>query len=149
MKDATGVQDIIIIIQTVSLKKGMKVLPEWLWGGGSRAGVQERVKQQLAFSFAAISTDHISLRGESFSNSTLGGERGKRGAFIPCHSERTLKTYLLCCFLQGVCYRVLISATIYWLLDGEKKLPEPGQSLPPLNPEFHIKLYCSLSPFCL
>lgn len=46
---------------------------------------------------------------------------GKREAFIPCHSERTLKTYLLCRFLQGACYRVLISATIYWLLEEEKK----------------------------
>lgn len=56
------------------------------------------------------------------------GRGGKRRAFIPCHSERTLKTYLLCCFLQGVCYRVLISATIYWLLEEEKILPEPGSS---------------------
>lgn len=48
------------------------------------------------------------------------GRRGKRGAFIPCHSEKTLKTYLLCCFLQGVRYRVLISATIYWLLEEKK-----------------------------
>lgn len=54
----------------------MKLLPKWLWGGGIKAGVRGKVKLQLAFSFAAISVDHITLHGESFSNSTLGGEGG-------------------------------------------------------------------------
>jgi len=34
------------------------------------------MKLQLTFSFAAIRMDHITLHGESFSNSTLGGEGG-------------------------------------------------------------------------
>lgn len=69
----------------------MKLLPEGLWGGVSRAGVQERVKQQLAFSFAAISRDHISLRGESFSNSTLGEEREKERGIHSLSFRKDLK----------------------------------------------------------
>lgn len=100
----------------------MKLLSEWRWGGGSRAGVRDRVKQQLAFSFAAMSADHVSLYVENhFPILPWVGRGGKRRAFFPCHSERTLKTYLLRCFLQGVCCRVLISTTIYWLLEEKKK----------------------------
>lgn len=63
--------------------------------------MRERVKQQLAFSFAAISPDHISLRGESFSNSTLGGERGKEKGIHSMSFRKDLKDLFIMLLPSG------------------------------------------------
>lgn len=63
--------------------------------------MQDRVKQQPAFSFGAISTDHISLRGESFSNSTLGGEKGKERGIHSMSFRKDLKDLFIMLLPSG------------------------------------------------
>ena len=63
--------------------------------------MRERVKQQLAFSFATISTDHISLCGESFSNSALGGESWKERGIHSMSFRKDLKDLFMMLLPSG------------------------------------------------